>query len=139
MLLSAATTRVELTVLGYQYPAITDDEWDSNWLNIQIHAQDERGSWTATDPCLLTTDLTYLAEWFEATASRQSQQRINFLEPNLAFEIAAIGDEDVTVRCGSSWNADRPGLPQTSLAKTATGSTSPRPTKISHHPVRRSS
>lgn len=98
MLLSSATTRVELAILGYQFPAITDDDWDSNWLNIQIHAQDERGSWTATDPCLLTTDLTHLAEWFEATAGRQPRQRIDFIEPNLAFEVAAIGDDDVTVR-----------------------------------------
>jgi hypothetical protein len=98
MLLSGTTTRVGLTVLGYQYPAITDAEWDSNWLNIQIHAQDERGSWTAIDPCLLTWDLAHLAEWFEAGASRQPQQRIDFIEPNLAFEIAAIGDDDVTAR-----------------------------------------
>jgi hypothetical protein len=46
--------RFELAILGYQFPAIVDDEWDSNWLNIRIHVQMEPGAWSATDPSLTT-------------------------------------------------------------------------------------
>lgn len=39
-------------MLGYQFPPIVDDEWNSNWLNIRIHAQMEPGVWSATDTSL---------------------------------------------------------------------------------------
>lgn len=84
---------LDLAVLGYQFPAIEDDHWDSNWLNVRVSAANDRGSWEATDPSLLTSELLSLAAWLEATAAgRSSSSRVDFLEPNLSFELIDRND-----------------------------------------------
>jgi hypothetical protein len=49
--------RLELELLGYQFPTIEDDEWGSNWLNIRVSATNGQGSWSATDPSMGTVDV----------------------------------------------------------------------------------
>jgi hypothetical protein len=76
-----------------------DNEWDSNWLNIRIDVESERGSWNATDPSLLTGDVEGLARWLDAVAEGRAQEReIDFLEPNLSFELRDESDGGVTLR-----------------------------------------
>ena len=56
----------ELKILGYQYTGAIKsayDEYDANWLSIQINVKTPKGSWNATDPCLLTDEVKALAEW----------------------------------------------------------------------------
>ena len=85
--------RLELTLTGYEFPAIEDDRWDSNWLHIRIAATSDRGSWTASHPSLLTSEAASLADWLDAIAeSRDMGPELEFTEPNLAFELVAGAD-----------------------------------------------
>ena len=42
-----------LEIVGYQFPEITDCDYDSNWLVIQIAVTNPDGTWTARDPSCL--------------------------------------------------------------------------------------
>ena len=87
-LVGSCGDRLELTVVGYQFPTVEHDRWDSNWLNIKISAKNDRGSWSATDASLLTDEVEDLAGWFEAIAERrQAATELEFTEPNLSFEL----------------------------------------------------
>ena len=80
--------KLELSLLGYEFPTIDDDEWDSNWLNIRISATNDQGSWAATDASLLTEEVGRLAEWLQAIAeNNEADAELDFIEPNLAFEL----------------------------------------------------
>ena len=81
----------QLKILGYQFPHIIDDKWDSNWLNIGIevkHAKKE--TWTAVDPCLLTFEVERLSDWLETiiTDYRQAKPAQEFTEPSLKFVLS---------------------------------------------------
>jgi len=81
-------TEFELEILGYQFPRLENEPYDSDWLNIAIRVKHPRGSWTATDPSLLTYEVERLADWLEAIADGQRvDSETGFLEPNLNFEL----------------------------------------------------
>jgi hypothetical protein len=48
------TGSLRIGVERYQFPEITDDEWNSNWLIITGEAVLEDKSWSFRDPCLTT-------------------------------------------------------------------------------------
>ena len=78
----------DLTLVGYQFPHLASAPWDSNWLQVRVAVQHRRGSWTATDPCLLTYEVAGLADWLEALASGSAADpEQSFLEPCLRFEV----------------------------------------------------
>ena len=80
--------RLQLEVVGYQFPSGTWDEHDANWLNIRITVQHPRGRWAATDPSLLTWELAKLGDWLSSFAkSAQVESGCDFLEPNLRFAL----------------------------------------------------
>ena len=97
-----------LTILGYQFPDITNQYEDSNWLNIRIQVKDRRGPWETSGPWLRTEDVAELATWLDAVAveapmiNRETLREtgrslppgfpnlrlydsMEFLEPNLRF------------------------------------------------------
>ena len=79
----------ELRVVGYQFPDIVGDEWDANWLVVEIRVApvDER-PWRSIDPSLLTWEVERLSNWLEALASgRAVEEGEDFVEPNLRFEV----------------------------------------------------
>jgi hypothetical protein len=91
--------RFELTVVGYQFPDLHDEGLDSNWLEIEIEVVSPRGSWSCTDPTLLTDEIESLASWLEAIAAAQPHEpEISFLEPNLCFELREETGENLTLR-----------------------------------------
>jgi hypothetical protein len=91
--------RLELLIGGYQFPAGADNKWDSNWLNITIDVLNERGSWTNTDPSLLTSDVEDLADWLESVAEdRAESSEITFLEPNISFGLCSRSGDNLTLR-----------------------------------------
>jgi hypothetical protein len=84
---------LELSIVGYEFPAIDDDEWDSNWLEIKVSASSDRGSWTTIAPCLLTTEVATLADWLEALARQETEVReFDFIEPSVSFELVDNSD-----------------------------------------------
>ncbi|RPJ46751.1 MAG: hypothetical protein EHM21_08505 [Chloroflexi bacterium] len=94
-----------LTILGYQHPDAAGEPYDANWLSIHIEAvgpdplhPGRKGAWTGTDPCLLTYEVGWLADWLQAiggSASRNGNPpapAISFLEPVLLFRVVEIGE-----------------------------------------------
>jgi hypothetical protein len=81
-------SEVELRLTRYQFPEIEDDHWDSNWLMVALRVQSPQGSWHTEDPALLTWEVRDLANWFEALANTQQEEReLVFLEPCLGFRV----------------------------------------------------
>lgn len=81
--------RFELAISGYQFPSAADSWHDANWLVIEVSARGPEGAWRFSDPALLTNEVARLADWLEAVGSgrRPVNQRMDFLEPVLAFEL----------------------------------------------------
>jgi len=135
MLLSSENgDRFALDVVGYQFPDI-DGGVDGNWLNIRIDVTIPQGSWSATEPALLTEDVLGLAGWFEelVTAPALNTTRtvttadfhdydalvgslgvpggLSFDEPNLAFSLEEADAERIRLRvwfeleCRPPWSA----------------------------------
>lgn len=88
---------LELRVLGYEYPDVKDDKWDSNWLNIEITVNHKNGTWVTTDPCLLTFEISKIADWFEQLyiSTDQVKPKLEFVEPNLVFNLITVGNKFV--------------------------------------------
>jgi hypothetical protein len=80
---------IELKILGYEFPEITNDEWDSNWLNIFINAKSNDKHWKASHPSITTFEFNELINWFENISNNKSVKNkiIEFTEPNLSFEL----------------------------------------------------
>ncbi len=81
-------SEVELMVVGYQFPQLKHEQYDSDWLNISIRVKHPRGNWTTTDPCMLTWEVAHLSEWLESIARNEPvDSEESFMEPNLRFEL----------------------------------------------------
>src|SRR6185312_7650655 len=79
---------VELHIVGYQFPHLATVEYDSNWLRIEGQVHHPRGQWSFQDPCLLTYEVSRLADWLDALAQEKpDSDQIDFTEPNLSFRI----------------------------------------------------
>ena len=79
-----------LKIISYEFPHIEDDEYDANWLDIEIAVTHPRGDWTVRDPSLLTFEVKELADWLGSLArGEQVEPILFFIEPNLGFEIDA--------------------------------------------------
>lgn len=99
--------KIELKVIGYQFPQLEHEEYDSDWLRIQIHVTHPRGTWISIDACLLTWETAGLANWLQAIANGQSvDEEESFMEPNLRFHLL---DNNAKLRlyfeleCRPSW------------------------------------
>ena len=101
--------RLVLTIVGYQFPALEDDEWDSNWLNVRIDADDGREAWASTDPSLLTFEAQALADWLDDLSHGEVREPPGFVEPNLRFEATAWDDSEATVRVFFELESRPPG------------------------------
>ena len=81
-------TELKIEVEGYQFPALENEPWDADWLNIKIQVKHPIDNWKATDPYLLTFELKWLIEWFEKICEgKEVEKHLSFTEPCLEFEI----------------------------------------------------
>jgi hypothetical protein len=80
---------VEFRITNYQFPEITDCEYDSNWLLIYLKVKSDCGNWETVDPSLLVRDITDIIEWFEKLSNdiETDTDSLVFMEPNLEFEL----------------------------------------------------
>jgi hypothetical protein len=97
-----------LDVLGYQFPEIKDNEWDSEWLIISGEAMCAQGRWTFRDPCLCTFEVQTLAAWLRDVRIGGPKREIGFTEPNLRFEHIERRDGDIlsvafSQECSPPW------------------------------------
>ena len=88
---------VELRIIGYQFPEILDDEWDSNWLMIFINVKLTKKHWKTTDPAITTFELRNLIDWFKNISDNRMEKykNIDFTEPNISFELLNEFDSDI--------------------------------------------
>ena len=79
--------RLDVAIAGYQFPEIDNGDYDANWLMVRLEAESRLGSWSVTEPCLLTRELAELVD----AAGKAAEGRVydtvelRFIEPNLAF------------------------------------------------------
>jgi len=89
----------ELVVLGYEYPDVVEDRWDSNWLVVGGRASTANQSWRFSAPCLTTFELTELADWIESLGSDPPDATdCVFTEPNLSFSYVVTPEPVLRVR-----------------------------------------
>jgi len=90
---------VALSLLGYQFPDLTSEPWDSDWLNVQLNLTDADRAWSRVDPCLLTFEARELAMWLREVAEcSPSPGMLYFTEPCLAFEVVRENAINVVLR-----------------------------------------
>jgi len=76
---------LSLGIGGWRFPSIEYDQYDSNWLLIDVSATVRGRSWTTRDPCLLTWEVADLIAWLDSLATGgQVEQELDFMEPNLS-------------------------------------------------------
>lgn len=98
MLLTSTETRTEFEfrVAGYQFPEVENDAYDANWLLVNIGVRSPAGSLSKTDPCLLTWEGHWFANWLVDLVSGQSaDEELSFLDGNIFFSVLARDDEKV--------------------------------------------
>lgn len=129
-LIGADSTTFQLDLDGYQYPEVTNQAYDSDWLFVTIRVDERRGRWSSTQPILLTWEVARLADWLEAIADGQPQRRdgrpvsagVSFLEPNLRFAVIDGRETGVPIRIvfehesRPPWDPSRFGLTDTDVA-----------------------
>src|SRR3954452_11841563 len=59
---------LDLKILGYQFPHLETQQYDSNWLIVSGNVTGPIGSWQFSDPFLLTYEAERLASWMDAVA-----------------------------------------------------------------------
>jgi hypothetical protein len=83
---------LELTPIGYQFPANTTDPWDSNQLLVAVRVASPQGTWEVHDPCLTTWEARSLATWLlRATAIGTAFGPSTFSEPNVTMTARRAG------------------------------------------------
>ena len=80
---AASGNSFELLVLRYEFPDVTEDRWDANWLVVSGKITTAENGWRFVHPCVTTFELADLAEWLETLGSDGDQYA--FTEPNLLF------------------------------------------------------
>jgi len=108
----------ELRLSGYEYPDLTTPgEPDANWLVVHGQVRTAAGeSWTFDEPDLTTWEAQELLDWLHAAAegrleptddpgSEMVTSTLMFVEPNLAFSVAAVEDEHTLLRVHLSLEA----------------------------------
>lgn len=98
--------RLDLEITGYQFPDNDDGDYDSNWLNVRVGVDSRIGTWSVTEPCLLTRELEELVEATGRVADGllDSALEVLFIEPNLAFGLRP--DKDGTIAMNVDFDAE---------------------------------
>jgi len=88
--------RLEISVVGYEFPDMVDDPDDANWLLIRLVLQSQFGAWRwqVEDAGALTWELADGVQWLLRLSAGEPVEReqCGFSEPDIAFE--AIRGED---------------------------------------------
>ncbi|MBL4652834.1 MAG: hypothetical protein JKY53_08205 [Flavobacteriales bacterium] len=89
----------ELSLKGYESPSIRYEQYDSNWLQINIKVQGLQAPWEVTDNMLLTWEVAFLADWISKLNNNEKSETIlEFIEPNLRFENLGKQGDNIGVR-----------------------------------------
>lgn len=90
-------SELELTIKGYEFPAIASG--DDDWLLVTLKAKTKEGSWEKTEPCMQPDDARRLIRWLKRCANRKRfSSNLEFLEPYIRFNIVDIQPEYLQMR-----------------------------------------
>ena len=101
--------RLELDILGYEFPDAEGDYFDANWLNVGVVYDDGSLSFRQVDSCLLSFELEELTGTLDAILEgRETGTITDFTEPYLTLSVTRTGERfDMQVRfvydTGSPW------------------------------------
>ncbi|WP_231126163.1 WapI family immunity protein [Motilibacter aurantiacus] len=114
---------LRLVPSAYEFPAAREED-DANWLVVRGEARAAAGAaWAFSSPCLSTGEAAALGTWLRAAAAGDvaplpapadglwddtSPGLLTFLEPVLAFSVAAVSGTACTVRAHLSLEAEPP-------------------------------
>lgn len=87
MLLADHEHRIKLRPLRYQFPVVSGDQYDDNWLVTGGEVTTPEGSWSFADPCLLTDEARQILPWLRAVGGAM----LAGAQPDLHFKAAAAG------------------------------------------------
>jgi len=92
--------KIELNIINYQYPDYIDelyDQFDSNWLIVNIKVLSNFGDWEATDPALLTFDFEKMIEWFDNLSKNiePKNTELIFTEPSFLLFLENSYEDDI--------------------------------------------
>ena len=104
MTLRGPQTRLDLSIVSG--PDV------EGWCQVSITIDTPDGRWSATDPCLTGPEVERLAAWLDLAANGVVPGRLEFLEPELVFDVAD-GQLRVELRFGMrpSWADGDPSEP----------------------------
>ncbi len=109
IILTENNKRLELDILGYEFPDAEGDYFDANWLNVGIRYDDGNLYFRQIDSCLLAFELAELTETLDAILEgRETGTATDFMEPYLTLSVTRMGEGfDVQIRfvydTGSPW------------------------------------
>lgn len=88
------TKRLVFSITGYQFPFETvTNEYDANWLMVQVDYSDAGVENTYIEPCLLSFELESLVNEIRGIIQGKETGMItDFLEPNLKLLITKVGE-----------------------------------------------
>ena len=85
--------RLELSILGYEFPDGKGDVYDVNWLDVGVAYDDGSLSFRQKDSCLLADELVELTEALDGIAEGRETGTIRtFMEPYLSFAVTVVGE-----------------------------------------------
>jgi len=100
---------VSLSPIGYQFPDITDDPWDANWLIIRGTARTDDEEWTFEDPAMLVHEAAALGVWLHNVGAGRATligddedshawSNTQNLEPNIGLGLVRSTEDSATLR-----------------------------------------
>ena len=95
MRLEEENKSIEFSVLDYQFPDLEDDadEYDANWLTVQVVYTEGGADMTFTDSCILSWEIgSFLSELTKVIDGEIDSCCSEFMEPYLSFSVQRIGD-----------------------------------------------
>ena len=85
--------RLELSILGYEFPDGKGDVYDVNWLDVGVAYDDGSLSFRQKDSCLLADELEELTEALDGIVhGRETGTIRTFMEPYLSFAVTGVGE-----------------------------------------------
>ena len=85
--------RLELSILGYEFPDGKGDMYDVNWLDVGFVYDDGSLSFRQKDSCLLSYELEELTEALDGIVEGRETGTIQtFMEPYLTFAVTRVGE-----------------------------------------------
>lgn len=90
---------LQMSVAGYEFPEVTNDPYDANWLVIGIALQLVYGAWhwQVEDAGALSWELEDCILWLEQLSQGEAvaQEQFGFSEPDISFEVIRNDDGSV--------------------------------------------